>query len=89
MGHTKGPVAGYGMVLEELMKSHGQTFAFPIAKSPTKMDRLALLPHHGHPTTAGTGQGAGIGSASGNGESLTGAEPESPRDGISLGNQSS
>jgi hypothetical protein len=89
VGHTKGPVAGYGMVLEELMKSHGQTFAFPIAKSPTKMDRLALLPHHGHPNTAGTGPGAAIGSASGNGEGLTGAEPDSPRDGISLGNQSS
>ena len=47
------------MVLEELMKAHGQTFAFPMAKSPTKMDRLALLPHHGgHHATAGAGSRA-------------------------------
>lgn len=73
-GAIKGPIAGYGMVLEELMKAHGQTFSFPLAKSPTKIDRLT---HHsrGHNN-----------SAIAEGE-LT-QDLESPRDNGSIGNQS-
>lgn len=64
------------MVLEELMKSHGQTFAFPMAKSPTKMDRLALHPHHGgHHATAGAGSRA----ATAAGDDAATVDNDSPR----------
>ena len=66
------------MVLEELMKAHGQTFAFPMAKSPTKMDRLALLPHHGgYHATAGAGSRAATAAG---GDAVT-ADNDSPRNG--------